>query len=154
MHAVTRGQLEPQVRSALDLAEAALAHSHCPFSGLRVAAGLLLRDGGVVTGVNYESASYGLTLCAERAALARAQATGVIGHASALVLAARWADGRAGEQELTPCGACRQWLAELSARLQRALPVYSFWSGSDTGLATSARELLPDAFVLPVLPVG
>ncbi len=148
MQAVTRAQLEPPVRAALVLTEAALVRSHCPYSGLRVAAGLLLENGAVVTGVNYESASYGLTLCAERAALARAQAEGVIAQAVALVLAACWADGRADRLELAPCGACRQWLAELEGRLRRRIPVHSFWNAGSTGWSASAGELLPGAFGL------
>ncbi|MGC9451822.1 MAG: cytidine deaminase [Oceanipulchritudo sp.] len=147
MKEIRRSDLDKPVQEALKEVESTLSASHCPYSGLQVAAGLLLEDGSVVTGVNYESASYGLTLCAERAALVRAQAEGSISRGVALLLAAR----RAGEERpgrpITPCGACRQWILELSARLGRELPVYAFPAGGESGLTDTPGNLLPDAFL-------
>lgn len=148
MKPIERSHLDSQTAEALKAAEAVLEHSYCPHSGLCVGAGLLLEDGRVVTGINYESDSYGLTLCAERTALARAQTEGLIGKTRAIVLSARWMEKASVSEPLTPCGACRQWLAELSQRLGRDIPVYSFWASSEEGLHTSARELLPGSFVL------
>jgi cytidine deaminase len=111
-----------------------------------VGAGLVLADGPVVIGVNYESASYGLTLCAERAALARAQAEGSIEKTCALVLSARWKDPLRDPITLTPCGACRQWIAELAARLGKTFPVYSFWNTHPKGYIDYPETLLPDSF--------
>jgi cytidine deaminase len=148
MESVKRNALDPRLKAALDTAEAALQNAYCPHSGLEVAAGLLTDGDRIVTGVNYESDSYGLTLCAERAALARAQVEGLIEGSRALVLAARWRSASAATVPLSPCGACRQWLAELSHRLGRDLPIYSFWSGAENGIQTSARALMPGAFSL------
>lgn len=143
---LSRKELEAPILPALESAESVLFRSHCPHSGLQVAAGLVLEDGSVVHGTNYESASYGLTLCAERSALARAQAEGRIGKATALVLTARWkVDGKA-PAPLSPCGACRQWLAELSVRLGRDLTIFAFWEKAARGRRWSARGLLPEAF--------
>jgi len=146
MKAVRRDQLDAPLGKALQAVESILHRSHNPYSGLCVGAGLLLRDGDILTGNNYESASYGLTLCAERAALARAQAEGRIGEVSALVLAASRRNSESIEAALTPCGACRQWLVELADRLGRDIPVYSFWTGAAAGLQGSAKSLLPEAF--------
>jgi cytidine deaminase len=146
MKPILRSELAPAVAAALELTEDALNESHCPHSGLCVAAGLVIGAGKVVTGVNYESDSYGLTLCAERAAIVRAQSGGVIAQASSIVLVARWKKGSSQATPLTPCGACRQWLAELSRRLGRDLPVYSFWDKGPEGIQTSAMNLLPGAF--------
>lgn len=144
---VHKDDLRPDLAAALAEAEAALDHSHCPHSGLSVAAGLVLEDGRTVLGVNYESDSYGLTLCAERCAIARAQAEGRIGAAHAMVLVART---RSGEPPLatplSPCGACRQWLAELAGRIGKDLDIVTFTPHAAEGFRSSALALLPGAF--------
>ncbi len=146
---IQRTHLDPAPMRALKQAEAALSRSWCPHSHFHVGAALLLGNGGVITGVNYESDSYGLTLCAERCAIARAQAEGVINSIQALfICASRKVDPTNGPP-LTPCGACRQWLAELALRLERDVPVYSFREQAPQGIRTSARDLLPGAFSLP-----
>lgn len=146
MEQVNREALSRELMAALEAAESVLANAYCPHSGLCVAAGLLTAGDRIITGVNYESDSYGLTLCAERTALARAQAEGHIDSARGLVLVSRWKSSSETAAPLTPCGACRQWLVELSVRLGRDLPVLSFWSGVDGGIQTSARGLMPGAF--------
>ena len=146
MKHIERSELEPVTLDALLKVEAALDNSYCPHSGLSVAAGLMMEDGGLVLGVNYESASYGLTLCAERTAIARAQTEGSLTGITALVLATHNNRNEAGGNPLTPCGACRQWLSELSGRLGRDIPVYSFWKAGESGITGSVRELLPEAF--------
>lgn len=148
MDAVSRNELEPSLLAALQAAEAVLAESHCPHSGLSVGAALIMQDGPPVTGINYESDSYGLTLCAERTAIAGAQAMGRIREVRGIVISARWKAGARPGMPLTPCGACRQWLAELSRRLGRDLPVYSFWEGRESGMHTTALGLLPGAFAM------
>jgi cytidine deaminase len=146
MKDINRNELDPTVLAALEAVETALNNSHCPHSGLSVAAGLMMDQGGVVLGVNYESASYGLTLCAERTAIAKAQTEGTALNTKALVLAVRSGGDTQPAAPLTPCGACRQWLSELSNRLGHDFPVYSFWQGGTIGRLGSARELLPEAF--------
>jgi cytidine deaminase len=85
-------------------AEEARGRSHAPYSGFHVGAALLTRDGHTITGGNVENASYGLTICAERAAIFRALAEG---HANFVAVAV------AGPADtVSPCGACRQVLAE------------------------------------------
>ena len=146
MKPISRQDLDDTLREGLRQTEAALDRSHCPYSGLSVAAGLLLQDGAVLTGVNYESASYGLTLCAERSAITRAQAENRIGEVTAVLLTGRRAAGPALTEPLTPCGACRQWIVELAERLGRDLPVYTFCEGAESGRQGTAHTLLPDAF--------
>lgn len=147
MQEIRRADLEEFLKQGFKQLEKELVHSHCPHSGLRVAAGLWLESGELVTGINYESASYGLTQCAERNAISRAQVEGKIGGVQGILLTASLVDGRKLPDPLTPCGACRQWLCELSMRLQRDIAVYSFWKGSRKGLQGSARNLLPRAFL-------
>ncbi len=97
---------EAVARGLLRAARAAAAEAHCPYSGLAVGAAVLAHDGRVFIGCNVENASYGLSLCAERAAVAAA----VAGGARRLAGAAVWS--RAGV--MVPCGACRQVLAEFA----------------------------------------
>jgi cytidine deaminase len=76
-----------------------------PYSGFKVGAALLARGGKIFTGANVESASYGLTCCAERVALFGALTRGQRGF-TAIAVVARIPQGP------MPCGACRQLLAE------------------------------------------
>ena len=146
MNTIARDKLkEPFVTALVDV-ERVLGNSYCPCSGLCVAAGWVLEDKPTITGINYESASYGLTLCAERSALTRAQVKGVIRDGIGMVISASWRPAETSASPLSPCGACRQWLAELAQRLGRDFPVYSFWKGAENGIVTTARELLPNSF--------
>ena len=96
----------------LRLAREAAQRAHCPYSHFRVGAALVA--GGVIyTGVNIEISSYGLTLCAERVALAAAISNGS-GPITQLAVACIDVPSTAGIAERTPCGACRQWLADLA----------------------------------------
>lgn len=119
-HTINWSLLEQDELSADDLmlvnaAKEATSGSWSPYSGFKVGAALLLDDGTVVTGSNQENAAYPSGLCAERTALFAA------GHAhpgkavKALAIAARNDNGFTG-QPITPCGACRQVLAETEQR--------------------------------------
>jgi cytidine deaminase len=124
----------------LELASAARAHAHAPYSGFAVGAAVLAADGRSFTGCNVENASYGLSICAERAAIFAAVTAGM--RPGELVAVAVVAGTAA---PVTPCGACRQVIAEFAAQgcvvvcgnLERASTQYS------------AGELLPAAFRLP-----
>lgn len=112
-------------------------HSVAPYSRFKVGAALLTRRGEIITGANVESASYGLTCCAERVALFKALTDGKRDFVAVAVVA-RVAGGA------MPCGACRQLLAE-HARSAR------FFSADSRSLGSvyesSVRELLPHPFL-------
>jgi homotetrameric cytidine deaminase len=121
------------VRAAAKAREGAVA----PWSKFKVGAALLTRSGQIVTGANVESASYGLTCCAERVALFKALTSGQRKF-TAIAVVARAPGGP------MPCGACRQLLAEYA-------PEARVWVADSRALQTvrsfSVRELLPAAFV-------
>jgi homotetrameric cytidine deaminase len=99
--------LEPALAELLASAEQAALHSYSPYSSFRVGAALRLTTGEIVTGTNVENVSYGLTLCAERAALVRAVSQFGPGIRIAAVAVANL-----NQAASPPCGACRQVLAE------------------------------------------
>jgi cytidine deaminase len=114
-------------------ARAALANAHAPYSRFHVGAAIETADGRVFAGCNVESASYGLTICAERMALGAAVAAGA--RALRRVVVTTDADPPA-----APCGACRQLLAEFGLDLE-VLAV-----GPTGERRWTLRDLLPDAF--------
>lgn len=99
-------------KELLLLAREAAQRAHCPYSHFRVGAAIVAGD-QVYVGVNIEISSYGLTLCAERSAIASAISAGAtaITH---IAVACIDAPEHASMGEKAPCGACRQWLADLA----------------------------------------
>ncbi len=92
--------------------EAAL-RAHCPYSHFRVGTALIA-GGKTYVGVNIEISSYGLTLCAERSALAAALSDGA-GPITHIAVACIDTPPDAPLSARTPCGACRQWIADLAS---------------------------------------
>jgi cytidine deaminase len=117
----------------LDAAESAQAHAWAPYSRFRVGAAVETDDGRIFSGVNVENASYGLTLCAERVAIAAAVTAGARGFR-------RLAVATDASPPSAPCGACRQVLAEFGGD-----PVVVA-VGPGGSRRWRLSELLPDAF--------
>jgi len=119
-------------------AKRARENAYAPYSGFPVGAALRFADGTIVTGTNVENASYGLALCAEAAAVAKAMGEGHRGGLEAVAVIG------SGPDPVTPCGRCRQMLFEL-ADLGGTDPVV--WCASDEDVvAARLSELLPRAF--------
>jgi cytidine deaminase len=124
--------------SVLAAALSARRGSYAPYSRFSVGAALLGRDGRFYTGANVENASYGLSMCAERVALFAAVAAG---QRAFEAIAIAGPDG----VTTTPCGACRQALAEFGLHIRI---IYQ-----DQGVIKMIplREMLPEAFTVQVL---
>jgi cytidine deaminase len=98
-----------------------------------VGAALEAKSGAVFVGCNVENASYGATICAERAALAAAIAAGERELVALAIVSGA-------NEPIPPCGICRQCLAELAPELS----IRSFTDDAQTDFAL--QELLPNAF--------
>ncbi|MEM8679984.1 MAG: cytidine deaminase [Planctomycetota bacterium] len=100
---------KPRAESLIAAALDVRSHAYAPYSGFQVGAALLTQSGSVYVGCNVENASYGLTSCAERGAIFTAIAHGERDYELIAV---------ASPGGVSPCGACRQVLAEFSQQLK------------------------------------
>lgn len=125
--------MQPEYASLFDLAHEACERSYAPYSHFRVGAALLCDDGSIVTGVNVENRSFGLTICAERNAIVSAVAMGKRKF-KALVIATPDAD-----YPVSPCGACRQVISEFMP----STAVVIFGNTKDSFVSSTVNELLP-----------
>jgi len=114
-------------------ARAAMRNAHCPYSRFHVGAAIEATDGKLYAGCNVESASYGVTICAERMAVGAMVAGG--GKGIRRIVVTTEVDPPA-----APCGACRQLLAEFGLDFD----VLAVGPGSER--RWTLRQLLPDAF--------
>lgn len=117
----------------LEAARTVQRHAYAPYSGYRVGAALETMDGQSFVGCNVESASYGLTICAERSALVAAVAAGHRRFRRIVVVSDS-------DPPASPCGACRQMLAEFGLDLRVDA------IGPGQAQTWTLAELLPDAF--------
>lgn len=127
-------------RNLFAVAEQTAAIAYAPYSKLRIGCTIEATDGRVFQGCNVENASFGLTNCAERSALFHAIALGAKRFRKIAIYSA-------GKEIITPCGACRQVLAEFSDDLEVLL-------ACSTGEVrrTKLSVLLPDAFTKKSVP--
>ncbi len=119
---------ETLIQQALE----ARKQAYAPYSRYHVGAAVLCEDGAIVTGCNVENASYPATICAERVALTSAVAQG---KRKFLALAVATATGG------SPCGVCRQVMAELGPDM-----VVYISDAVGNFRSTTVAELLPDSF--------
>jgi cytidine deaminase len=129
----------PDAATVADLLRAARevqGRAYAPFSRFAVGAALLAEDGRMFCGCNVENSSYGLSVCAERAAVAAAVAAGARRYRAIAIVVS-------GEEAAIPCGACRQVLVEFSPDMHVILGAAD---GSHT--VTTAAALLPGFFRL------
>jgi cytidine deaminase len=112
--------------------------SYSPYSHFRVGAAVLTNK-KIYAGTNVENASYGLSLCAERATLAQIIAAGDR-EVRAIAIACIDAVDRDDISQLTPCGACRQWIAELAPKAEIII------CGTQQNYCFNLSDLLPFSF--------
>lgn len=125
---------EVQTEELFAACRTAMASAYAPYSKFHVGAALRAADGRVFTGVNVENSSYGLTMCAERVALGAAVAAGSRHFTHVAITCGTG-------HFLTPCGACRQVMAEFAPGL-----VVLILEGTGKVHELSLASLLPHAF--------
>ena len=113
-------ELEPKDRELAQASIDATAQAYAPYSKFNVGAAVLFEDGVIVKGANQENAAYPSGLCAERTALFYASASRPDKAMTAIAIAAGQ-NGQLLEMPATPCGACRQVMAQY--QLKRGLPM-------------------------------
>ncbi|QNQ10690.1 cytidine deaminase [Sphingomonas alpina] len=142
--------LTDEIRDRLiTAAREAARRAYAPYSRFGVGAAVLLSDGSVVTGANFENASYGLSLCAETVALATVSSAGRLADVLAIGVIGGAMDAEGIARGLTPvgpCGRCRQVINEAAQVGDRDIVV---WCGAAEGDAVDRHmlsDLLPHAF--------
>jgi len=144
MKDIDYNELSEMQRNLLDAAERTMENAYNPYSKFFVGAALLLDDGEIITGANVENVAYGSTICAERMAIGRANATGKRIYDAIAVIAR-------GEDFDTavvtgPCGSCRQMIFESSCVSGKDIEVIMSNTRKDKIIISTIRELLPLAF--------
>lgn len=129
------------MNSLIEAAKEARKRAYAPYSGFLVGAALMGENNEIYTGANIENASFGLSICAERVAVFKAVSSGIM-HFKALAVVTN------SEEPSSPCGACRQVLAEFAPHM----PVY-LANTNGIIVETSVSELLPRAFTPDKLEV-
>ena len=129
----------PGYEALVEAAKAARLNAYAPYSGYRVGAALLTAAGEIYTGTNVENASYGLTICAERVAIGSAIAEGERDFVAIAVVTES-------DPPATPCGACRQVLAEFGPTLDVVCA-----STHGTRATHTIASLLPESFTKTTL---
>ena len=121
----------------LGMATAALQHAYAPYSKFRVGATVITDDGHLYTGSNVENASYGLTICAERAAIFNAvhQVQGKLKLKGIAIVTEN-------DVPCAPCGACRQVIAEFGANTAVV------FRGQTDYMEMNIADMLPETFRL------
>lgn len=142
--------LDDMVRDRLvAAARGAAANAYAPYSRFAVGAAVLLTDGRVVTGANFENASYGLSLCAETVALATVSSGGDLREVVALAVIGGAMDASGvpcGVAPVSPCGRCRQVINEAAQLGGRDIVVWCAGAEGDAVERYRLSELLPHAF--------
>lgn len=133
--------LPPGDEDLIRVASLARARAYAPYSKYKVGAAIRTKRNKIHSGANIENVSYGLTVCAERCAAFAAVASGEVRDWDAIAIVID------DDKLPSPCGACRQVLAEFAPDLKVVL-------ATTGGLrkTTTLRELLPDAFLPGSLP--
>lgn len=126
-------------------ARGAMASAYAPYSRFAVGAALRFADGTILTGSNFENASYGLSLCAETVAVASASGQGRLKDIVAIAVAGGPMDGT-GDAVVTPCGRCRQILNEAQCLAGREIEILCAAAQGDAIVRHKLSDLLPHAF--------
>ncbi|MGE0587993.1 MAG: cytidine deaminase [Cyclobacteriaceae bacterium] len=137
--------LDAESKYLVHKAKEAALNAYAPYSKFYVGAAVILDDDTVVTGANYENASYPLCMCAERVTLYSATATHPARKVKKMAVIAH----KKGQKELvtaTPCGACRQVMLEFEVKQKQPIEIVMLTKESNWIVIPSCSFLLPYSF--------
>lgn len=137
-------ELTPEDRELVIAAREASENAYAPYSKFRVGAAVLLSGGNIVKGANVENAAYPSGICAERNALASCVTNFPAEKPLSIAIAAFTADGKA-DDNVSPCGMCRQVIAEEESRNGNKIRIILSGSGRFV-VIDSISDLLPLQF--------
>lgn len=141
-HYASLGELSPEERELIEVAQQATQKAHAPYSHFQVGAAARLKSGKILSGSNFESEVYPAGLCAERSLLFYHQANHADDPIEVLAIASV-----PSQRECYPCGQCRQVMVDVERR--QGSPMRVIMSGGGTAsVVSSASLLLPFTFVL------
>lgn len=140
----TYKDLNESQRKLLEAAEAVMKNSYNPYSKFFVGAALEAEDGTIISGTNFENAAYGSTICAERAAILRANAMGYRKFKAIAIIGKGLSFDS--KEVIAPCGACRQVIYEVSDLASQPIEVIMSNTSKDKIIIASINQLLPLAF--------
>jgi cytidine deaminase len=138
-------KLPASIRSLVNHAKEAAEKAHAPYSNFMVGAALLMEDGQILTGNNQENVVFPAGICAERVVLSYAHANWPGTKPLKIAVAARRRD-KDNYAFVTPCGICRQTLAEYEQKFRSAIEIYMFGPDQQVIMAAGVDDLLPVKF--------
>ena len=143
-HSCKFEELTPEEKQLVEEARQATYRSYSPYSRFSVGASVLLANGVILSGNNQENAAYPSGLCAERTVLFYANSQHPNQPITMMAIAARSEKGFT-EIPITPCGACRQVLAETEKRFEYPIRIL-LYGETETIIIDGVKDLLPFLF--------
>ena len=138
-------EMEVHDQQLILAAKDGLKDSYSPYSKFKVGAAILLSNGKMLKGSNYENAAYPMCLCAERVAIAAASSQYPKASIKAIAITAKSASMKI-EQPITPCGACRQVICETENKHGQKMQIILQGEKGDIYILETGKDLLPLSF--------
>jgi cytidine deaminase len=138
-------ELTPADKNLVDIAVESANNAYAPYSHFRVGAAVLLSNGTIVRGNNQENAAYPSGLCAERVAMFYANANYPNSAVDTIAVVVINPQGKVIEENISPCGSCRQVMSETEMRFKKPIRVL-LASNKSVLLFNSIEDLLPLSF--------
>lgn len=138
-------ELSESEKNLLTEAKKALENAYAPYSNFYVGAAVLLENGAIITGNNQENAAYPSGLCAERVAIFHASSQYPDKKIISIAVAAK-SQKRIIDSPVTPCGACRQSMAEYEIKFESPIRIIMAGEKGEVYVSPSISNLLPLSF--------
>lgn len=129
----------------LEIAKKSMQNAYAPYSEFKVGAAVLLDNGEIIIGNNQENAAYPSGLCAERVALFHAKSVYPDAEVEAIAITAK-SENFIISHPITPCGGCRQVIAEVEGRQKKAIKILMKGQEGATHIVEGIDNLLPLVF--------